>query len=127
MKAKSSTSRGTRKNYPRAAESINRAMREIESMIRDGAMPHERFTVRTIEIPDEPGAYGPAEIRHVREVLNISQPIFAGLLGASTFLVQGWEQGKRKPNRMARRLLDEVRNDPARWRAKLRLEMSSKR
>jgi DNA-binding transcriptional regulator YiaG len=34
-------------------------------------------------------------------------------------LVKAWEQGMRKPSRMARRLMDEIRANPSRWRAKI--------
>jgi DNA-binding transcriptional regulator YiaG len=29
--------------------------------------------------------------------------------------VQAWEQGRREPQKMARRLLDEIADDPKRW------------
>lgn len=110
----------SRKSPRRGTESIIRGIREIEAMIRDGARPEKRFTVRVIQSPDEPKEYGPAEVRRLRNTLNVSQPIFADLVGASTILVQSWEQGKRKPNRMACRLLEEIERDPSRWIAKLR-------
>jgi DNA-binding transcriptional regulator YiaG len=36
-------------------------------------------------------------------------------MGVSTALVQHWEQGFRKPSRMACRLFDEINRDPGRW------------
>ena len=74
-------------------------------------------TVRTVELPDEPGEYDPAAVRATRLELKASQSVFARLLGVSTILVRSWESGARVPSRLARRLLDEIRRDPARWAA----------
>jgi putative transcriptional regulator len=104
----------------RAAESITRGMRQIEAMIRDGAKPRERFTVRTVGSLDEPKTYEPADVRAVRSKLNLSQPVFADLMGVSAILVQSWEQGKRKPSRMACRLLEEIERNPEPWIARVR-------
>lgn len=45
--------------------------------------------------------------------LNVSQPVFAQLLGISAVLVRWWERGARSPAPIARRLLDQV--DPKRF------------
>jgi putative transcriptional regulator len=111
--------RRNQKSSRRGAALIMKGIREIDAMVRDGARPEDRFTVRTVESLDEPRDFGSAEVRALRQRLNVSQPVFAGLVGASTILVQGWEQGKRKPNRMARRLLEEIERDPDRWIGKL--------
>mgnify|MGYP001124062743 CR=1 FL=1 len=47
-------------------------------------------------------------MRKTREDLGVSQAVFADMLGVSASLVQSWEQGFRKPSRMACRLLDEI-------------------
>lgn len=78
------------------------------------------LTARTVEVPDEPGEYGPADILALRERIEVSQAIFARLVGASRILVSSWEQGKRTPNTMARRLLDEIKDNPERWAAMVR-------
>lgn len=74
-------------------------------------------TVRTVELPDEPGEHGPDAVRELRARLRASQAVFARLLGVSTVLVRSWESGARAPSRLARRLLDEIRRDPRRWAA----------
>jgi DNA-binding transcriptional regulator YiaG len=74
-------------------------------------------TVRTVELPDEPGEYAAAAVRETRAMLKASQAVFARLLGVSTILVRSWESGARAPSRLARRLLDEIHRDPARWAA----------
>jgi len=79
-----------------------------------------RFTVRTVELPDEPAAYDAAAVRATRRKIGVSQAIFAHLMGVSAMLVRAWEQGQRPPARWARRLLDEVNRDPRHWRGMLR-------
>ena|SRR2546422_7932836 len=74
-------------------------------------------TVRTVELPDEPGEYGAAPVRSMRAMLKASQAVFARLLGMSTILVRSWESGARVPSRLARRLLDEIHREPTRWSA----------
>jgi transcriptional regulator with XRE-family HTH domain len=42
----------------------------------------------------------------------LTQRLFAGLIGTSVELVEHWEQGRREPGTLARRLLDEIARDP---------------
>jgi DNA-binding transcriptional regulator YiaG len=42
------------------------------------------------------------------------------MLGVSKVLVQSWEQGARRPSRLARRLLDEINARPHHWAALVR-------
>jgi putative transcriptional regulator len=79
-----------------------------------------RMTVRKVEMPDDPKPYTAAAVRATRARLNVSQAVFARLVGVSTVLAQSWEQGTRKPSKLARRLLDEINENPDRWRRKLR-------
>jgi putative transcriptional regulator len=51
--------------------------------------------LRTTEVPDQPPAWHAQDIRSLRERLEMSQGIFAGLLNVSLKTVQGWEQGER--------------------------------
>ncbi len=50
--------------------------------------------------------FTPESIKRIREENNISQDIFASLLGTKKTTVEHWEQGLKKPNDMAKRLLD---------------------
>jgi DNA-binding transcriptional regulator YiaG len=79
-----------------------------------------RFTVRTVELPDQPAAYDARAIRTTRDRIGVSQAIFAHLLGVSLTLVRSWEQDQRTPALWARRLLDEMNRDPRHWRNMLR-------
>jgi putative transcriptional regulator len=95
----------------RLGERLLDGMAELEAAMASGKAPHEVLDVRTIEVAAAP-AFSPAEVRALRHRLNVSQPIFARMLGVSTVLVQSWEQGKREPNSMARRLMQLLIADP---------------
>jgi putative transcriptional regulator len=97
---------------------------ELRDALRGGVPLAERFDVRQVEIP-EPSRYGPARIKQIRKKLKISQPVFASLLGISAILEKSWEQGRREPNLMARRLLDEINRDPGRWEAMFRVRRAA--
>jgi putative transcriptional regulator len=96
------------------------SLAEAIEVQRAGIPIESRFTVRTVEMPDEPAAYNAAAVRAARERIAVSQAIFARLIGVSATLVRAWEQGQRTPAMWARRLLDEVNRDPLHWRGMLR-------
>jgi len=106
MKSKTHKSVGSR---------IIEGLTEFAEALERGEPLNKRFTVRTVELPPEPAKYTPRQIRATRDRLSASQPVFASLIGVSTTLIQHWEQGFRKPSRMACRLLDEMNHDPKRW------------
>jgi putative transcriptional regulator len=74
------------------------------------------FTVRTVRAIPKPSAYTGKTVRSARQLIGVSQPIFAQMLGVSPALVRSWEIGQRKPSPLARRMLDLIRENPARWR-----------
>jgi len=98
----------------RATDDILHSLRELAQALDEGTPLEERFTVRTVRIP-EPGKYSAAAIKKLRAELGMSQAVFAELLGVSRVWVQGWERGVRQPSPLARRLLDTIRADPASW------------
>lgn len=66
-----------------------------------------------IEIPEPPPGLSKKKIKTLREdVLGVSQPLFARILGVSPAAVKAWEQGNKKPSGTARRLMELVENDP---------------
>jgi putative transcriptional regulator len=88
---------------------------EMRQSLRD-ALAFERgreVDLRVRKIPARPKAMKPEEIRQVRESLNASQAVFASFLCVSTKAVQAWEQGVRRPQSTALRLLDIARKNPA--------------
>ncbi len=98
----------------RVADEIMAGMRELQRMMDEGKRPEEMFTVRTIEVPG-PSAYRARQVRALRDSLGVSQAVFASLLGVSLVLVKSWERGVREPSLLARRLMDTIRMDPAKW------------
>src|ERR1700733_6269376 len=100
----------------RAAEDIMHGLRELADAIETGVPLQDRFTVRTIKIP-EPGKFSPAAVRKLRDQLGMSQAVFADLLGVSRVWVQSWERGIRQPSPLARRLMDTIRASPSNWLA----------
>jgi putative transcriptional regulator len=94
------------------------SMQEMADALESG--DHRRLTVRHVQLPTDPSPHDAASIRAIRAQLNVSQAVFAKLLGVSVILVQSWEQGARKPSKLACRLLDEINQNPKHWRKKLR-------
>lgn len=70
-----------------------------------------RLTARQVQVDPAP-AYEPPQIAAVRERAGFSQPVFARALGVSPKTVQNWEQGARKPDNAARRLIEIVDKHP---------------
>lgn len=62
------------------------------------------YTARGAAV-DPPPAYDAQQIRSLRKRLNVSQPIFAGMLNVSGSTVRAWEQGQRQPDGPSLRLL----------------------
>ena len=93
---------------------IIESLTELRDALRSGTPLEKKFTVRTVEVP-EPDEFNARRVRVLRQSLQMSQFVFARLLGVSTVLVQSWEQGVREPSPLARRLLAEIERDPRRW------------
>lgn len=66
----------------------------------------------TAEVPHQPREYHPEDIKILRDKLNCSQGLFAAYLNVSLNTIQAWEQGVRKPNHAALRLLEIVDKGP---------------
>ncbi len=90
---------------------------EMAATLEAGTALREKYTVRTVRSVPDPRKYSAAEVRATRELVGVSQPVFARMLGVSAALVRSWECGQRKPAPMARRLLDLIRADPSNWRS----------
>ncbi len=52
--------------------------------------------------------YTPRQIKHIRKVNKVSQAVFAAYLNTTPSTVQKWEQGQKKPSRLALKLLNLV-------------------
>lgn len=98
---------------------IVEGLKDLHKTLAAGKVVEEHFTVRKVKLDLNPQEYDASSVRVTRARIGVSQPLFAQLLGVSVDLVKAWEQGGRKPNPMACRLLDEMNLNPARWRERL--------
>lgn len=70
-----------------------------------------------IEIPDVPPEFTKSQVKEVREqILKVSQPIFAKILGVSAGAVKSWELGTNTPNGSSARLIQMARVDPKKFK-----------
>lgn len=68
---------------------------------------------KSVEIPDVPPTFTKTQVKEVRErLLNVSQPVFALMLGVSDGAVKAWEQGANEPSGSAARLIQIAKKDP---------------
>jgi len=72
----------------------------------------EPVNLRTMEIPAPPKPLKPSEIRKIRLALNASQALFARFLNVSPNTVESWEQGVRRPDQAALKLLTIAKKYP---------------
>jgi DNA-binding transcriptional regulator YiaG len=73
----------------------------------------QKAKLRVSRLAFEPVEMRPAEIRRIRTRLQLSQPEFADFLCTSVGTVRSWEQGVRKPQMSALRLLVIAKEKPA--------------
>lgn len=95
-----------------------RKKRDIFGEIMEGieelkAHREGRLTLRThkVEVPAPPPV-DPQTIRDVRERFHLSRALFARLLGLSVRTLEGWEQGRSNPTRVAALLFELLRQHP---------------
>jgi putative transcriptional regulator len=102
------------------AAEILEALEEVRDALKSGVSLEQRFTVRSYRFQLAARDYRPDDVRSVRRILGLSQPLFAEFLGVDASTVRSWEQGTRPPSSMARRFMDEISADPDYWRGRLR-------
>jgi putative transcriptional regulator len=74
----------------------------------------QKLTLRTnqLSFPSPIKPLGPKDITALRQKLNVSQAVFAGLLNVPKVTAISWEKGRRRPTGAALRLLDLIRKKP---------------
>jgi putative transcriptional regulator len=80
-----------------------------------GAAAYERgeaVNLRVTRIPARPRPISAGEIRQIRRKLNASQALFATYLNVSPNAVRSWEQGLRRPQQAALKLLVIAKKNP---------------
>lgn len=96
-----------KKPKTRLYDGLRQALSEARDYERGAAVD-----LRVTEIPAPPKPLKPEEIRRIREALHASQAVFAQFLCVSPKAVQSWEQGLRRPQSTALRLLTIAREHP---------------
>jgi putative transcriptional regulator len=74
----------------------------------------QKLTLRTnkLSLPSPIKPLRPGDITALRQKLNVSQAVFAGLLNVPKVTAISWEKGRRQPTGAALRLLDLIRKKP---------------
>ncbi len=102
-----------------AGAKIVSAFQEAIDVMRSGEPLPGRLTVRSYHPEFVRPTYGPEDVRRVRDLLAMSQVVFARFLGVDPNTVRSWEQGTRPPSSIARRFMGEIEDDPAYWRQRI--------
>jgi putative transcriptional regulator len=103
---------------PKGAK-IVAALERFRDAIEAGTPIERRYTVRRVKLDLAPRTFGPAEVKGIRAMMGVSQPIFGQFLGVGVKTVRSWEQGRRVPSGIARRFLEEIQAAPEHWRSRL--------
>jgi len=75
---------------------------------REGKLTLKKVRVETLAIPE----VEPADLRKLREDLNLSRAVFARVIRTNPRTVESWEQGRSKPNPHAALLIKLVEKFP---------------
>lgn len=120
----------TKKSNVRKLNPIERELlADFDGLISDlkrGKSLEKKYSVRRLTVSMEPREYRPEEVVATRQILNVSQRLFAMFIGVSVQAVRAWEQGDNPPSKMARRLFDEIRSDPKYWLKRLGIALKGK-
>jgi putative transcriptional regulator len=99
---------------------IVQSLESFADALEKGEDIARRFTCHKVILDLRPTPYRPDLVRKTRSVLGMSQALFAKFLGVSISTVRAWEQGVKCPQPIACRFMDEIRHDPARFRARMK-------
>ena len=99
---------------------IIKGLQEFSDALKSDRPVSEQLNCRRVVLNLEPTPYDAKLVKKTRELLGVSQAVFAQFLGVKLGTVQKWEQGDNPPAGAACRFMDEIRHDPRRWRARLR-------
>ncbi len=103
---------------PKGAK-IVAALERFREAVESGAPIEQHYTIRRVKLDLTPRIFAPEDIKEIRAMMGVSQPIFGQFLGVDVKTVRSWEQGRRMPSGMARRFLEEIQAAPDHWRGRL--------
>ena len=99
---------------------IVRRLKNFTAELEKAESIGDRFTCRTVRLNLQPRQYSPQLVQVTRKTLRASQVIFANFIGVAPNTVRDWEQGVKQPSGAARRIMDEIRENPDYWRKRLK-------
>lgn len=111
---------------PTVAERIKKRLEEFTVDLESGKTIQDKYTCRKVEFRLKPMPYKPETVKETRNILGVSQKVFALFLGTSVKTVQAWEQGTYAPPKMACRIMDEIRRNPPYWIERLKESIVAK-
>jgi DNA-binding XRE family transcriptional regulator len=83
-------------------EKIVAALGRFRDTIEAGIPIELRFTIRRVKLDLPPRMFGPDEVKGIRAMMGVSQPIFGQFLGVDVKTVRSWEQRRRSPPSVSR-------------------------
>ncbi len=92
-------------------EGLKEAVAYERGTLKGAQVRRVPLTARTVTAR-KPPVYTADRIRKIRERMNASQRVFAGVLNVGLPTVRAWEQGARKPDGPSRRLLQVAEHQP---------------
>ena len=96
----------TKKTYKSDAfEAIHTSARALHKIGAIDKATMRSFDTSCLALPVE---IEPEQIKHIRELNRVSQPIFARYLNTSESTIQKWETGAKRPSGMALKLLSVI-------------------
>ncbi len=106
-------------DFSAAGAEIIGALAEFRDALRAKIPLEQKFTVRTVELDVPVREYGAEEVKKTRQVLNVSQELFAKFLGVDVKTVRSWERGLKHPAPIACRFMDEIASSPEHMKKRL--------
>ena len=85
-----------------------------------------KLSVRRLRIRTDASTYTPKKVKETRDLLRLSQAMFAQFIGVSPGTVRAWEQGGKIPRDSAGRMMDEIRHNPEYFQLRLLAMLENK-
>src|SRR5207237_258521 len=99
---------------------IVKGLSDLARALKNNEPIAETFTCRKVIVDLKPIPYGPKNVKRTRNLLRVSQVLFAQFLGVRPSAVRSWEQGRQEPSTMACRFMDEIQLNPEYYIGRLR-------
>ncbi len=119
LESKNGAGRASRKPKQQVGERIVSGLKSFVDALEKNEDLSAKFTCHKMVLDLHTVQHDADSVKAIRNLLNVSQTVFAQLLGVKPSTVQSWEQGRQAPGEMACRFLEEIRRDPKYWRARI--------